>query len=214
MRIKIPQPAFRPFHIKQKRMIQRGKYQQNPTWWIFHRRGLMRPRVGVDPLEARATSHDLVKGTKPERIVYQFLLRLSMVPQIDFTFQSSLEGGRIEMGGLVVDFLFPQMKMVLQVQGPTHDTFLRSAKDEEQHMLLSAMGYEVVSIDMETIYDEPRFEDAMRQLFGLAGFNNGQVHGAYQAPEEGRYDEIQVIGSRVDLVYDLFSQAAQHLGGL
>lgn len=213
-RIKVPQPLYRPFHMKQKRIITRSKYQNNPWWWILHRRGLTRPKVGPDPLEARAIPHSLVKGTKPERIVYKYLLRIGLVTGVDFTFQTSQDGGRLEMGGIVVDFLFPAMKMILQVQGPTHDTYLRSKKDEEQHMLLSAMGYEVVYIDMETIYNEPKFEDVMRQLFGLAGFNNGQVHGAYQVPEEGRYEEIYRIGARTDVLYNLFIQARSYLGGL
>lgn len=482
-RIKIAQPAYRPIHIKQKRLIQRGKYQPNPAWWILHKRGLMRPRVGVDPKEARAISHDLVKGTLPERIVYQYLLRMAFIPDVDFSFQScltpghrvltedlrwvpvetlrpgdkllnfteehtddnsrhmrkwetgtvltnemgesevievllsdgstitatpehpwlvnyskakhctgkntpftwmrtdhlrpgiviprflrvwdddlsyeagwlagffdgegsvihgktqvgghavtltisqnkgemfdrlveltrrcgyefsvydyagkyqrsyddgkrqvvnlriaggrpealrflgsvrpaklirldteklgrltkmdsvtvvqvrpagvqkicrlgvsnhtylaegfgmhnSLEGGRIEMGGIVVDFLFERTKMVLQVQGPTHDTFLRSRKDEEQAAILSAMGYRVESITMEVIYDEPRFEDEMRRIFGMVGYYGGHVYGPHSVPEEGQYDDILQISARVDTLYDLVLQAERHLGGL
>ena len=48
-----------------------------------------------------------VNGTLPERILYLALIRvMHFSPNADFDFQSSQEGGRLELGGLVADFLF------------------------------------------------------------------------------------------------------------
>jgi hypothetical protein len=45
-------------------------------------------------------------GTAPEIAVYLQLLKLGKRPDVDFTFQSPLMGGRMQRGGLVLDFLF------------------------------------------------------------------------------------------------------------
>lgn len=45
-------------------------------------------------------------GTLPELVVFAELVRRGLIPNVDFTFQSPLFGGRLEKGGLVVDFLF------------------------------------------------------------------------------------------------------------
>jgi len=77
-------------------------------WFTLHKRGPRRSRVGEDPLEARAVPHDYIKGTLPERIVYYYLVNyMKFQAGVDFDFQSSMEGGRIELGGMVVDFLVP-----------------------------------------------------------------------------------------------------------
>ncbi len=47
-----------------------------------------------------------VLGTVPELAVFAELLRRRLIPEVDFTFQSNLFGGRLLKGGLVIDFLF------------------------------------------------------------------------------------------------------------
>lgn len=44
--------------------------------------------------------------TDIELVVYTTLIRLGYSPTVDFTFQSEEFGGRLDRGGLVVDFLF------------------------------------------------------------------------------------------------------------
>ena len=95
---------------------------------------------------------------------------------IDFDFQSSQSGGRLELGGIVVDFLFPIMMMCIQVQGPTHTEYLRSQKDREQRMTLAEMGYDVYEIDEDEIYDVNRMWDKLRRIFNIAqGGGSGQT---------------------------------------
>jgi hypothetical protein len=93
---------------------------------------------------------------------------------------SSLQGGRLQLGGIVCDFIFPILKIALQVQGPTHDQYARFRKDEEQRLALEAMGFHVHFIEMDIIYNEPRFEEYMRRLLGL-GYPHwgGEVNGFY-----------------------------------
>lgn len=172
-RIRIPQPPDRPIRLIQRRPIRAEKYKPSHWWFIEHRRGVYRPLVGEDPLEARAVKEETVRGTLPERIVYKWLVsRLRMVPDVDFDFQSSLQGGRMELGGILADFLFQHIRIILQVQGPTHTQYLRSRKDEEQRQLLAEMGYTVYEIDVDTVYNEERFEDVMRRIFFIRpGYN-------------------------------------------
>jgi hypothetical protein len=127
--------------------------------------------VGLDPLEARAMSKDELRGTLPERIIYKSLVEeYSLVPGIDFMFQSSLQGGRIETGGIVADFLFPIMRIVINPLGPTHYETMRMAKDEEQIMALAEMGYTTYMIDEHIVYDETEFDEYMRRILNWNHF--------------------------------------------
>lgn len=176
-RIRIPQPPVRPINIHQDTLIKKDLLTKDPWWMTIHRRGIKRPAYGEDPLEARAVPKDQVKGTLPERIVFKYLTNvLKLVNGIDFDFQSSQSGGRMELGGLVADFLFFYLKIVIQVQGSTHSDYLRMKKDEEQRGILEDMGYRVFDIEESTCYSEPQLEEWMRRVFGLAlGAGNAGV---------------------------------------
>lgn len=183
-RISIPQPVYRPVRVRTKDVVRREHVKLEPWWFIFHRRGVRRTPVGQDPLEMRAVSRSRVAGTLPERIVYAYLTeRLGFREGIDFDFQSSVQGGRQELGGIVADFLFPILKIIINPLGPTHDTFLRIAKDEEQINELRAMGYEVYMIRDEDVYNEYTFEEIMRRIFALPNGKMGSsgAYGAYEA---------------------------------
>lgn len=45
-------------------------------------------------------------GSWPEYVCFRELVNQGLRPDLDFTFQSSQLGGRLELGGLVIDFLF------------------------------------------------------------------------------------------------------------
>ncbi len=182
-RIIIPQPAYRPLRIRTRDVTRREEMSLDPWWFVTHRRGLNRSRVGLDPLEIRAVSREQVAGTLPERIVYAYLNRLGFRDGSDFDFQSSVEGGRLELGGIVADFLFPFLKIIINPMGPTHETYIRAIKNEEQISALMAMGYEVFMIPDEDIYNEYTFEELMRRIFALPNGRMGssQAYGANEA---------------------------------
>jgi hypothetical protein len=95
--------------------------------------------------------------------MYKALVQHKYKPDVDFDFQSSLLGGRLSLGGIVADFMFPFMRIVVQVQGPTHSTFIRKAKDAEQRELLEAMGYKSLECSMETIMNGPKLDIWIRK---------------------------------------------------
>lgn len=163
-RIIIPQPPDRPIIVRSKDVVRRALIQEDPTWFTLHRRGPERPIVGEDPLELRAVSETKVRGFLSERIVYKWLLGAKMQPGIDFDFQSSMFGGRLELGGMVVDFVFPRLMIALRIQGPTHLNVMRLRKDNEQRQILEAMGYKIYDLDLPTILNEIEFNSFMRNM--------------------------------------------------
>ena len=166
-RIFIPQRPERVVQISAGDAIREDAITKDTYWFTLHRKGIRRQKVGVDPLEARAVPEAQVRVYLHERILYRFLtekLRLSGV----FTFQSSFEGGRSELGGMVADFLFFNWKFVINVKGPTHYMFLQSKKDEEQEGILAEMGFTVFYVDLPTIESEYRLEEWARRVFNLA----------------------------------------------
>jgi hypothetical protein len=185
-RIRIAQPVYRPLGIK-KKLVRKG-FLRPDAWWItLHRRrqATMTRLVGEDPKEMNAIPKTQLKGTLPERTLYKALVTyMHMVSGIDFDFQSSLSGGRIELGGLVVDFIFRSRMLVIQVQGPTHTEFLRSRKDEEQRSALAEMGYTEVDLGLDVIYSPMWLENWLRRIFGFIG-GNGAGTGAVTSPYGG-----------------------------
>ncbi len=166
-RIRMPQPPKRPLRFQTRTIIKREEIRKDPYWFVLHRRGPIRPHVGEDPLEARAVPHSQVRGTLPERITWKYLVEiLHFVPDIDFDFQSSLQGGRMDLGGIVADFVFPFLRIVLNPLGPTHDEYLRIKKDDEQVSALEEMGFQVYMIPEKDVYDELFFDELMKKIFG------------------------------------------------
>lgn len=168
-RIVIEQPEYRPFDAVSRDAVRRELLKDDAWWFVLHRRGIRRPKVGEDPLEAFAVSDKEVPGTLPERVVYRALLNLRFSEPADFDFQSSLQGGRLELGGIVADFLFRPLMIVLRVQGPSHESYRRQRKDEEQRLVLEEMGFRVFDIEDDEAKDLNRLYDRLRRIFLSGG---------------------------------------------
>lgn len=142
--------------IGNRRLTKPEVFNPDPLITI-HRRGLnVDDYAPPDPREAWAKPQDEMpmRGTLPERVVYKSLEDRDL----PFTFQSSLQGGRIELGGLVADFVVDFRKpLVIRVQGQYfHGEFDRETgnlingeisqgrKDDEQRGMLEIMGYDVL----------------------------------------------------------------------
>ena len=113
----------------------------------------------------------------------------------------------MELGGIVADFEFPIMMMIINVQGSTHEEFLRQRKDEEQRAILEDMGYKVYELTDIEIYNEPVFEDKMLRIFNMRGGGGASdsylrelVMGA--SDEEETYDELTEAIELLDLHVD------------
>lgn len=183
--IRIPQSPTRPLLIHKRDLFRRDLV--NPSKWFFvtHHRGPRRRMVGQDPNEIRAVSKSQVHGTILERIIWQWLTDR----KISFDFQSSLLGGRQELGGLVADFIvFPHQSgpIILNPTGPTHNVYIQGRKDDEQRMTLEQMGYTVYLIPEDVVLNEMAFEGFMRRILDL-GIGNADAAGGgadtHQVPQ-------------------------------
>lgn len=167
-RIVIPPIIKRPIRFQERSLIRKERISApDPYWFSLHRRGPKRTWTGLNQLEERAIPHSLLRGTLPERIIYKYVTQILRFSEpADFDFQSSLQGGRIDTGGIVADFLFHHLKIILNPLGPTHYEFLRMRKDDEQISALEEMGYQVYMIPEEDVYNEFVFDELMRKIFG------------------------------------------------
>jgi len=73
---------------------------------------------------------------------------------VDYEFQSSLLGGYYELGGSVVDVLFPERLLAWRIQGDYwHKQISQRARDDIQREMLEAQGWTVIDIwgsDLDT----------------------------------------------------------------
>jgi hypothetical protein len=199
-RIKLPPIPKRPVMFQERSLIHYQELNKDPLWLVIHRRGPAREQLGGNPLEMRATSKELIRGTLPERILYKYLTELMHFdPMVDFSYQSSLQGGRIDTGGIVADFMFPYLMLILSVLGPTHTEYIRIQKDNEQNMSLAEMGYQVYEIEEEDIYDESRFDAIMKKIFNWTHSGGGDT-----IPDQDMVSTVD--GFRMDYVYQSIRQ--------
>ncbi len=213
-RILMPGIPRRPLRFQIRTLLRKEGIRGKSVWWMnVHRRGIGRRRVGQSALEARAVPHSLVPGYLTERILYAALVNLfHFIPGVDFQYQTSAQGGRLELGGLVADFLFPILRVVINPLGPQHYQFRNMAKDEEQVAILKDMGYDTYLIDEEVMYDEYKLEEFLRRIFGWNGSPGGDT-GAYPAlmtssQEVEELDTDDLFNTIKDLevtLYGLFS---------
>jgi len=72
----------------------------------------------------------------------------------DYEFQSSQMGGRFELGGAIVDFLFSERALAWRVQGDYfHQGVEKEGTDAIQRELLESQGWTVIDIygsDLDT----------------------------------------------------------------
>jgi very-short-patch-repair endonuclease len=196
-RIKMPGIPRRPLRFQLRTLLRKSGIRPGGGGVVIHRRGIRRPRLGGDPREMRAMQG--IPGFLTERILYAALVNLfHFVPGVDFQYQSSMQGGRLEMGGLVADFLFPTLRVVINPLGPQHYQFRNMAKDEEQVAILKDMGYDAYLIDEEVIYDELKLEEFLRRIFGWTGSAGGDA-GAYPAQMTSS-NEVEALD--VDALHD------------
>ena len=83
-----------------------------------------------------------------ERLVYEWLTKRG----IEFSFQSSLLGGRMEYGGIIIDFILIESGIALRVQGEYfHSGVEQEAKDREARIVLENMGFRVVDLEEQDL---------------------------------------------------------------
>lgn len=131
-----------------------------------------RTRISAAELQEQRAAQT-VRGSLQERIFYKALEAHGFQSGIDFTFQSSMMGGRMEFGGLVADFVFPLVKVIVQVQSAWHKmSSANEMRDRDQSILLRNLGYQVLEIWPVDIMDSRRLDDwIQRNVMYLHGTN-------------------------------------------
>ena len=104
---------------------------------------------------------DSFPGSLPEYLTFITLQEFGKVPDVDFFFQSSFQGGRLERGGLVIDFIFADPPdLAINIQGEFfhylqgQSTIARDVIAREQ---LAAEGITLIFIDAEDVELDRRF---------------------------------------------------------
>mgnify|MGYP003109566923 FL=1 len=100
-------------------------------------------------------------GSMPEYIVFNQLLRLGLKPNVDFEFQARFAGGKIEKGGIVIDFLFRNPpNIAINVQGIYYhyeQGSVNIANDLLARQILAGEGISLIFLDEDDILNNPTF---------------------------------------------------------
>ena len=101
------------------------------------------------------------QGSGPEYLAYQTFIELGREPGLDFTYQSSLMGGRLDKGGFIIDFMFTDPPdLAINVQGVYyHYEFGVEAKARDVMARASLAGQNItlVFIDDDDLMSDPRY---------------------------------------------------------
>ncbi len=105
-------------------------------------------------------------GSLPEYLVYEALLKLGMKGQ--FTYQSSMLGGRTTKGGAVMDFYFPELRLAINVQSTYfhYRTTGQRTNDKLLRAQLEGQGIKVIYIQEADALANASFyvRDALRGI--------------------------------------------------
>ena len=97
-------------------------------------------------------------GSVPEWLTYESLQNAGKIPGQDFTYQSPLLCGRIQKGGVVIDFDFSNPPdLAINVQGVYfHYQFgvETSARDRMARAQLAGEGKQLIFIDEDDLYND------------------------------------------------------------
>ena len=100
-------------------------------------------------------------GSMPEYVVYNQLLRFGLKPNRDFQFQARFGGGKIERGGMVIDFLFSNPPgLAINVQGVYYHNEQGSvniANDLLAGEILAGDGISLIFLDDDDVMADPTF---------------------------------------------------------
>jgi hypothetical protein len=100
-------------------------------------------------------------GSVPEYIAYQTFIELGLEPGEDFTYQSPLMGGRMDKGGIVLDFLFTNPPdLAVNVQGVYYHYEFgveSKARDVMARASLAGQNLTLVFIDDDDLMADPTY---------------------------------------------------------
>jgi len=97
-------------------------------------------------------------GSLPEFLVFQELKRRGLREGIDFSYQSAFQGGRLQKGGMIVDFLFVNPPgLAINVQGDYYHAGPQSRRqDRIVQAQLAGEGITMIFVDESDILSDVR----------------------------------------------------------
>ena len=100
-------------------------------------------------------------GSIPEYVAYQTFIELGLQPGEDFTYQSPLLGGRMDKGGVVLDFLFTNPPdLAVNVQGVYYHYEFgveAQARDVMARASMAGQNLTLIFIDDDDLIRDPRY---------------------------------------------------------
>ena len=100
-------------------------------------------------------------GSIPEYVAYQTFIELGLQPGEDFTYQSPLLGGRMDKGGVVLDFLFTNPPdLAVHVQGVYYHYEFgveAQARDVMARTSMAGQNLTLIFIDDDDLIRDPRY---------------------------------------------------------
>lgn len=98
-------------------------------------------------------------GSLPEWVAIQALDRLGKQGGVHYVYQSSFQGGRLDKGGLVIDFLFVDPPdLAINIQGEFYHQEQGAAviaRDKFARASLAGEGITLIFIDAEDLLADP-----------------------------------------------------------
>ncbi len=97
-------------------------------------------------------------GSVPEFLVYASLIKQGKVEGVDFNYQSALMGGRLDKGGVVLDFIFSDPPdLAINVQGEYYHyglgaTYIQNDLIVRQQM--AGQGINLIFIDESDVLED------------------------------------------------------------
>lgn len=115
------------------------------------------------------------RGSFPEYLVYQELLRLGMREGLDFVYQSSQLGGKAELGGIVVDFYFESRRLAINISGLywhyQKGGGVNAGRDRVARTQLAGIGVLLVFVDEDHVYQDVAYYVSQ----ALAGVDHSRI---------------------------------------
>ena len=100
-------------------------------------------------------------GSLPEYIAYITFEQLGKIPGEDFSYQSSRMGGRLDKGGVVLDFVFTNPPdLAVNVQGVYYhyETGVNTqARDMFARAQVEGAGVRLIFIDDDDLFRDPEY---------------------------------------------------------
>ena len=101
------------------------------------------------------------EGSLPEFVAHEAFIRAGKQPGLDFTYQTRFLGGRLDKGGIIIDFLFSNPPdLAVNVQGVYYHYNIgveQMAVDIMARSQMASLGVRLIFIDDDDLLQDPDY---------------------------------------------------------